>query len=261
MDLVPTLDLLDGSSGHSLSLGQGLTSDFSMGTSQASPIHSSHAFGGPFSGMEGVGISPVPSPMSGYASSSMGLESSPLFGAQSSPVHSGLGNVAPSGVNYYSQTPVTGTILSAGYGQGFYQSSGTTMQIGAQAGPMSHLHHVGMTAPGSPSLGVGGSPARIMTRGGKSPATSLSSSPSGPGLEDAVKALGLTMSPSRGSSKAGSRPESRPLSPGQSVLGGGPGYGYGEMGGDAVPSQSQAGQNSEIAQSGISSDFCMFFFW
>ncbi|XP_055890199.1 phosphatidylinositol-binding clathrin assembly protein unc-11-like isoform X4 [Biomphalaria glabrata] len=251
VDLVPTLDLLDGSSGHSLSLGQGLTSDFSMGTSQASPIHSSHAFGGPFSGMEGVGISPVPSPMSGYASSSMGLESSPLFGAQSSPVHSGLGNVAPSGVNYYSQTPVTGTILSAGYGQGFYQSSGTTMQIGAQAGPMSHLHHVGMTAPGSPSLGVGGSPARIMTRGGKSPATSLSSSPSGPGLEDAVKALGLTMSPSRGSSKAGSRPESRPLSPGQSVLGGGPGYGYGEMGGDAVPSQSQAGQNSEIAQSGF----------
>ncbi|KAH9500183.1 hypothetical protein Btru_077425 [Bulinus truncatus] len=252
LDLIPTLDLLDGSGGPPISLSPAPASDFGMGTSQTSPVHSSQSLGGPFYGFEssGLNVSPVPSPLSGYGGSSMGLDSASLFGmtVTSSPVHSGLvnANVPPQGVNYYSQAPVSGTMMSSG--PGYYQSPGTA----APGGSVGPRHLVGMTAPGSPSLGVGGSPARIMTRGGKSPAASLSSSPSGPGLEDAVKALGLAMSPSKGSGKSGSRPESRPLSPGQSFLGGGPGmhgYGYGELGGDGVPGQNQGGQDSEVSQS------------
>ena len=112
--------------------------------------------------------------------------------------------------------------------QGFYQPP-VNMPVapgGGGAGGINPFPSMATAAipPGSPSLGMGGSPARIMTRGGKAPASpNLSASHSGPGLEDAVKALGLAMSPAKTTSGAKanvSKPQSRPLSPGQPIMGG-----------------------------------------
>ncbi|RUS77002.1 hypothetical protein EGW08_015227 [Elysia chlorotica] len=99
-----------------------------------------------------------------------------------------------------------------------------------------------------------------MTRGGKAPASpSLSgthSSPhSGPGLEDAVKALGLAMSPAKGG-PAGrtnvSKPQSRPLSPGQPIMGrSSPAYNLGEDVSSTVPgSYGVEGVGHDMGQSG-----------
>ncbi|GFR74678.1 phosphatidylinositol-binding clathrin assembly protein-like isoform X4 [Elysia marginata] len=116
-------------------------------------------------------------------------------------------------------------VMGQGSAQGYYQPAMNVPVV--PAGGMNTLPTMAAAAapvaPGSPSLGMAGSPARIMTRGGKAPASpSLSASHSGPGLEDAVKALGLAMSPAKtgpASKAAVNKPQSRPLSPGQPIMG------------------------------------------
>lgn len=265
--MVTSFDLLEGSGGVSVTPSPGLSSDLSVGAGQPSPVPSSHSLGGPYSGFEGSDNMQVPSPIAGYGTSTMSLDSSGHFSSPSMsvPMHTGVGMPNLNQSNFYGQAPV-GMIVQGtrpGPGQSYYQTPSQALPVVI---PGAIRHPVGVTAPGSPNLGVGGSPARIMTRGGKSPAASLSSSPSGPGLEDAVKALGLTMSPSKGVGKSSTKPESRPLSPGQPTnVGAGNaglfGYpvgniapgGYGEMGGEGDlpdPTLSQGTQEYELTQSG-----------
>ncbi|CAG5122941.1 unnamed protein product, partial [Candidula unifasciata] len=228
LDLYP-LDLLESSGGPAVSPSPGLSTDFAGLAPQPSPVPTPHSLGGSLSGLEGTDpmrASPVPSPVGGFAAP---LGGRPLQGFDAGSFGgSGFGTGMPGGLvgssapqgAFYGQPSVPANMMGQGMMQthGYYQNLGHSMpvNISGPIGPRS----VGVAVPGSPNLGMGGSPVRIMTRGGKSPAASLSSSPSGPGLEDAVRALGLTMSPSRGGAdKTGTKPASRPLSPGQQFAG------------------------------------------
>ncbi|XP_035827737.1 clathrin coat assembly protein AP180 [Aplysia californica] len=249
LELASPLDLLDGSGGQSVS--PGLPSEFGAGPLQQ-PSPAPPSGGSPFAefetSAESHNISPTPSPIPGFGTPSplMGRAPSPLSGLDDSanlfgpgvpapqqpPMPAGLGGpptVSPSGGFFGGPAPVMpgmGMVSSGGtgqyYGQPMAQPSVPVAIPGANIA--SARAGIGAQAPGSPSLsmGVGGSPVRIMTRGGKSPAASLSSSPSGPGLEDAVKALGLSMSPSKsaaGKSMGGAAgATARPVSPGHAMV-------------------------------------------
>lgn len=229
LDLGCPLDLLEGSGRLAPSPSLGMPTDFAGLVPQPSPVRTPNTLGGALSGLEGpdpMHVSPAPSPVGGgFAAplgshSSMGLDAGsfggPGFGAG---MPGGLvGSSAPQGAFYGQPSASAANMMGQGMLQthGYYSTMGQSMPVNI-AGTMA-ARSVGV-APGSPNLGMSGSPVRIMTRGGKSPATSLSSSPSGPGLEDAVRALGLTMSPSKGADKIGMKPGSRPLSPGHQYTG------------------------------------------
>lgn len=207
----------------------GLPSDFGGVTHQPFPGPTSQALGSPFAGLEGADPMHVSPSSAGTFGASLGghlplgLDTG-IFGTQSygTSMSGGLGGPTVPQATMYGQPPVAAAnIMGQGIRptHGFYQAAGQTVPVNIPG--TVGARPVGVAAPGSPILGMSGSPVRIMTRGGKSPAVSLSSSPSGPGLEDAVRALGLTMSPSKGGpAKTGTKPGSRPLSPGQSLMGG-----------------------------------------
>ena len=162
-----------------------------------------------------VGNAPPPSPLDGGLDSLSAINNNPfgvdldgptLGGPASAPggpmmAHTGLGGPPVATMNY-GGSQMSGGMPVVG-GSQYYNQGTLPMAIppmgGSRAMAKGTPYTLGAPAPGSPSLGmgVGGSPVRIMTRGGKSVLGSLSSSPSGPGLEDAVKALGLKGSPAK----------------------------------------------------------------
>ncbi|GFO03618.1 phosphatidylinositol-binding clathrin assembly protein [Plakobranchus ocellatus] len=240
-DLVSTsLEPLDGTGGQEAPVSSGMSADPMTGAPQPAlspsptPAAPTYTLDDPFAGLEGPdsqqSVSPGLSPASAFPPSSVGVEPAvDLFavgGVSSSPnmfmssAGAGAGMPTP---HPHPPLPAPSpglfnpVIGGQAQGQGFYQP---TMNIPPAAGGGSLSLGGAPVPPGSPSLGMGGSPARIMTRGGKAPASpSLSAAHSGPGLEDAVKALGLTMSPAKSAPGSKALAQSRPLSPGQPIMG------------------------------------------